>query len=173
MELQLTLIVCQRGGKLARPMDATAIDDHDDLFAGFAKDTHDLREILTEFLGVKMRHNLIEDARRAILDRPDNAEQDATGDAAPGAILRPRLALEAFFAFDVALAQGTDGQTRALGATPPAQPGQGKAPQDRFVFIAQNDLTPACPVLQGGKGKRARGEISRCGIEPSSGTAGA
>src|SRR5215213_232300 len=106
MALKLSRIMRQCGGKFFGPMDATVIDDHDDLFAGFAKDSHDLMEILTEFLGVKMRHNLIEDTRRAILDRPDHTEQDAAGEAAPGAIRRPRLALEAFFAFAVALAQG-------------------------------------------------------------------
>src|SRR5713101_6217379 len=115
--------MCQRGGEFSRPMDATAIDDHHDLFAGFAKDVHDLMEILAPFVGVKMRHDLIEDARRAILDRSDDAEQDATGDPAPGAIASPSLAFERLFPFDVTVAQGPCGQTSALDAAPPAQPG--------------------------------------------------
>ena len=73
--------------------------------------------------------------------------------------------------FDLALAQRACGQAIALGAAPPAQPGQGKAPHDRFIFIEQDDLTSTCPVLQGGEFERAIGEISRGGIEPSSGTA--
>src|SRR5262245_32048403 len=120
-----------------------------------------------------MRHNLIEDARGTIMDGPDDTEQHATRDAAPGALGGPRLELEAFVPFNLALKQGTGEQTRALGATPPAQPGQGKAPHDRFIFIEHNDLTPACAVLQGGEGERARGEISRRRIEPARGTAGA
>jgi hypothetical protein len=38
-----------------------------------------------------------------------------------------------------------------VGFPPPAGPGEGKAPQDRFVFIEQNDLAPACSGLQGGE----------------------
>jgi hypothetical protein len=48
---------------------------------------------------------------------------------------------------------------------------QGKAPQDRFVFIEQNDLAPASPILQGGQCKRGIGESRRGGIEPSGGAA--
>jgi hypothetical protein len=62
MQLQLSSVVCQRGGEFACPMDATTIDDQHDFFAGFAKDAHDLMEILPEFVGIKMGHDLIEDA---------------------------------------------------------------------------------------------------------------
>ena len=79
--------------------------------------------------------------------------------------------LRTLFAFDLALAQRACGQAIALGAAPPAQPGQGKAPQDRFVFIEQDDLASASPVLQGREFERAIGEISRGGIEPAGGAA--
>ena len=69
--------------------------------------------------------------------------------------------LRRFFAFDLTLAQRACGEARALGFAPPARAGQGKAPQDRFVFIEQNDLAPARPVLQGGEFERAIGEVSR------------
>jgi hypothetical protein len=118
-----------------------------------------------------MRHDFIKDFRGAILDSTDNAEQHAAREATPGAILQPRLAFEAFFAFDLALAQWACGQAIPLGVAPPAQPGQGKAPHDRFVFIEQDDLPATCSVLQGGELERAVGEIRRGGIEPSSGTA--
>jgi hypothetical protein len=108
MEAKLVLIVVEGRVKLMRPMHPTAIDDHDDLFAGFTTDPHDLMEILAQFLGIKMGHDLIEDPRRAILDRPDNAEQDAAGDATPGAILGPRLAFERLCPFDLRVTQGTD-----------------------------------------------------------------
>jgi hypothetical protein len=34
-----------------------------------------------------------------------------------------------------------------LGFVPPACPGQGKTPEDSFIFIEQNDLTPASPIF--------------------------
>src|SRR5262245_55064861 len=142
-------------------MDAAAIDDHHDLFASFTKDMHDLMEILAQLLGIKMGHDLIEDTRRAILDRPDNAEQHAAGDAAPGTILHPRLAFEGLFAFDLALTHGADGEASALRFAPPARAGQGKAPEDGFVLIEQNDLATVGTVLQGRQFERAIGELSR------------
>lgn len=165
MEAKLALIVLEGRVKLVRPMDATPVDDHDDLFVRFAKDAHDLMDILAQFLGVKVGHDLIEDTRGAILDSPDHAEQDTAGEAAPGAILGPRLAFERLFPFDLRMTQGADRQARALGAAPPTQPGQGKAPEDRFIFVEQNNFTPACAVLEGGEVDRAIGEIRRRGLE--------
>jgi hypothetical protein len=37
-------------------MDATPIDDHHDLFAGFAKETPELMDIWVEFLGFSTGH---------------------------------------------------------------------------------------------------------------------
>jgi hypothetical protein len=116
-------------------------------------------------------HDFIEDFRGAILDRPKDTEQHAPGDTAPGAIAYPCLAFEGCVAVDLALTQGACRQAIALGAAPPAQPGKGKAPEDGFVFIEQDDLTSTCPVLEGGEFQSAIGEISRGGFEPSSGTA--
>src|SRR2546426_9503228 len=123
MELPLSLIMCQCGGKFFGPMDATALDDHDDLFVGFAKDVHDLMHILAQGVCVKMRHDLIEDFGCAILDRTNDAEQDATGDAAPRVILEPRLTFERFVAFDLPLTQGAGGEASTLGFAPPARAG--------------------------------------------------
>jgi hypothetical protein len=171
VEAKFAMVVVAGRIKLMRSMDPAPIDNHHHLFLGFPEGSHHLVDILAQLLGIKVRHDFIEDFRGAILDGTDNAEQHAARDAAPGAIRQPRLAFEAFFAFDVALAQGTGGQTRALGFAPPTCPGQGKAPQDCFVFIEQNDLTPACSVLQGSEFDRAIGEIGRGGIKPPSGTA--
>jgi hypothetical protein len=165
------MVVVEGCVELVRPMDAAPIDDHHHLFAGFAEDRHHLMEILTQLLGIKVRHDFIKDFRGAILDSTNHAEQHAARDATPGAILHPRLAFEAFFAFDLALAQRAGGQAIPLGAALPAQPGQGKAPHDRFVFIEQDDLSSPCSVLQGGELKRAVGELRRGGLESSSGTA--
>ena len=103
--------------------------------------------ILAQLLGIKMGHDLREDTRRAILDSPDNAEQDTAGDATPGAIAPPDLAFERLVPFDLTVAQGAGGQARALGTAPPACPGQGKTPEDGFIFIKQNDLASASPVV--------------------------
>ena len=173
MEAKLLVVVGERGLELVRPVDPAAIDDHHDLFVRFAEDRHHLVNILTQLLSIKVRHNFIEDFGGAILDRPQDAEQHAAGDAAPGAIVDPRLAFEGFVAFDLTLAQRACGEAGALGCTPPAGAGQGKAPQDRFVFIEQNNLAPARPVLEGGKFERAIGELCGVGIEATSRTRGA
>src|SRR5262245_66617399 len=96
MQLALALVVRQRCGEFPRAMNATAIHDHHDLLAGFAKDVHDLMGILAELLRIKVGHNLVEDFRGAILDGADDAEQHPAGDAAPGAMLQPRLTFETF-----------------------------------------------------------------------------
>ena len=166
MKVKLALVVVESRVKFMRPMDATAIDDHDDLCTSFAKDAHDLMNILAQLLGIKVRDNFIEDFGGAVLDRAQHTEQHAARDPAPGAIAHPRLAFEGFVALDLALAQRTDGQTRPLGAAPPAQPGEGKAPQDRFIFVEQNDVAPTRAVLQGRKLERAIGEVGGGGIEP-------
>src|SRR4030095_14674928 len=173
MQAQLLVLVVKRRVKLRRPMDAAAIDDHHDLCASFTKDRHDLMEIVAHLLGLKMGHDLREDPRRAIVDSPDTAEQDTAGEATPGAILGPRLAFERLFPFDLRVPQWASREARALGAAPPAQPGEGKAPQDGFLFVEHHDCTPTRAVCKGGESDRARGEVGRRGIEPSGGTTGA
>jgi hypothetical protein len=46
--------------ELVRPMDATAIGDHDDLCAGVADGGQHLMEILVQLLRIKVRHDFIE-----------------------------------------------------------------------------------------------------------------
>jgi hypothetical protein len=96
--------------------------------------------------------------------RAPDAEQHPTGHAAPTPVASPRLALKVLFAVDVALTQRAGRQAIALGTAPPAWPGEGKAPEDGFIFIEQNDLTPAGTVLQGGEFERGRGEVSGVGL---------
>jgi len=156
--------------ELVRPMDAAAIDDHHDLFASGAEVGHHLMEILAQLLGIKMRDDLIEDFGGPILDGTKHTQQHAAGDAAPGAILQPRLAFEGFLAFDLALAQWTYREASALGCVPPARAGQGKAPQDGFVFIEQNDLPTTSLVLEGGKFKSPISEGSGVGSQAPGGT---
>ncbi len=55
-------------------MDPAPIDDHHDLFPGFAEGRHDLMEILAQLLGIKMGHDLLEDFGGPILDRADDTE---------------------------------------------------------------------------------------------------
>ena len=104
MQPKLFVPVSQCRRQLVRPVDATAVGDHDDLFPGVAKEGHHLMDILAQSLRIKMGNDLIEDFRGAVLDGTDDAEQDAAGDAAPRAILHPRLTFERLFTFDLALA---------------------------------------------------------------------
>jgi hypothetical protein len=135
MQLQLAVVVIECRVELVRPLDPAAINDHHHLFVGFTKDVHDLMEVLAEFLGIKMGDDLIEDARGPILHGTNDAEHHAAGDPAPRAIADPRLAFERLFTSDLTLAQWPGRQAIALGAAPPALPGQGKAPQDSFIFV--------------------------------------
>jgi hypothetical protein len=81
------------------------------------------------------------------------------------------LAFEGFVAFDLTLAQGPGGEARALGAAPPARSGQGKAPQDGFILIQQNDVALARAILQGSEFDRAIGQVGWVRSEPPGGTA--
>jgi hypothetical protein len=152
---KLFVPVCQRRRKSFRPVDATTVGDHDDLFPRVAKDGHHLMDILAQPLRIKMGHDLIEDFRGAVLDGTDDAEQHAAGDAAPRAILQPRLTFERLFTFELALAQGTDREASALGFAPPAGPRQGKPPEDGFIFIEHNELATASPILPRGEFERS------------------
>ena len=160
MQPKLLVPVCQRRRQLVRPVDATAVGHHDHLFARVAKQGHHLMDVLAKPLRLKLGHDLVEDFGGAILDRPNHTEQHAAGDPAPGAIASPRLAFEGLLTFDLTLAQGTEREAGTLGGAPPARPRQGKAPQDRFIDIEQNDLAPARLVLKGSECQRAVGEIS-------------
>ena len=170
MEAQFALVVVEGRVELMCPMDPAPIDDHDHLFAGFAEDCPHLMEILTQLLGIKVGHDFIEDVGGPILDGANDAEQHAAGDAAPGAILPPRLAFAGFLAFDLALAQWPYREASALGGVPPARAGQGKAPQDGFVCIEQNDLSTASLVLEGSKFQSPIREVSGVGLQATGGT---
>jgi hypothetical protein len=171
MEAKLIAVVVEGRVKLVRSVDPTAIDDHPDLFIDLAESRHDLMNILAELLDIKMGHDFVEDFGGTILDCPNDTEQHTAGAPAPGAMVSPRLAFEGLLAFDLTLAQRAYGEAGALSFAPPASAGQHKAPQDRFIFIEQDDLPSTCAVLKGGEFKRAIGEISRGRIEPSSRTA--
>src|SRR5262249_52383684 len=115
-------------------------------------------------VGMRGGDDFIGGVRGPILEWGDDGQQDATGDATPRAIADPRLAFERLLAVDLTLAQRAEREARALGGAPPARAQQGKAPQDGFVCIEQNDLAPARLVLEGGKFECAVSEISRGGL---------
>ena len=104
MEAKLALIVVEGCVKLMCPMDPAAIHDHHDFFADFAERRHDLMHILAELLGIKVRHDFVEDFGGPILDGANHAEQYPAGDTAPGAIASPRLAFEGLLTCDLTLA---------------------------------------------------------------------
>jgi hypothetical protein len=170
MEAKLVMIVVEGRIELVCPVDPAPVDDHHHFLPGFPEGCHHLMDILAQLLRIKMWDDLIEDFRGPILDGANHAEQHAAGDATPGAILEPRLAFAGLLTFDLALAQGPRKDASALGCAPPAGTGQGKAPQDGFVFIEQNDLTTAGPVLERSECNRTIGEISRGGRQAPGGT---
>src|SRR5262245_18645651 len=171
MQPKLLVPVGQRRREHVRPVDATAVGDHDHVFPRMAKKGHHLMDILAEPLRIKMRDDLIDDARGAILHGTNDAEQHTAGDTTPGAILHPRVAFQGFLAFDLTLAQRARREASALHFAPPARSREGKAPQDRFIFIEQDDLAPTGAVLQRRQFDRSPSEFSRVGNEPSRGTA--
>jgi hypothetical protein len=126
-------------------------------------------DILAQLLGITVRHDFIEDFGGPILDCPNDTEQHAAGDTAPGAITYPGVTFEGLLTFDLTLTQRPHREARTLSFAPPASAGQGKAPQDRFVCIEQNDLATTSPILQGSECDRAIGEVGRVGIEPPGG----
>ena len=170
MEAKLSMVVLKGRIELVCPMDPAPIDDHHDLFLGFTEGRHHLMEILAQLLGIKMRHELREHFGGPILDGTKHTQPHAAGDAAPGAILHPRLAFEGFLAFDLALPSWPYREARALGCVPPARAGQGKAPQDGFVCIEPNDLPTARLVLEGGKFQSPISEVSGVGLQATGGT---
>ena len=171
MEAQRAVGVGEGRVELVRPMDPAPIDDHHDLLPSCAERRHDLMEILAQLLGLKVRDDLIEDARGPILHGTNDVEQHPTGAPAPRAIADPRLPFERLFTSNLTLAEGPRGEARALGAAPPAQPGEGKAPEDRFIFREQKDLATSGLVLEGGEFEGARGEVRGGRIESSGGAA--
>ena len=74
MPAQLAVVVVECRVELVRSMNPATINDHHDVFAGFAKRRHDLMEILAQLLGIKVGHDFIEDFRGPILDRADDAQ---------------------------------------------------------------------------------------------------
>ena len=118
MEAKLAMIVVEGRIELVCPVDPAPVDDHHHFLPGFSEGCHHLMDILAQLLRIKMRDDLIEDFGGPILDGAKHAEQHAPGDAAPGAILRPRLAFTGLLTVDLPLAQGTYREADALGGAP-------------------------------------------------------
>lgn len=171
MEAQLAVVVVEGRVELVRPMEPAPIDDHHDRFPGFAEGRHDLMEIVAQLLAITVRDDLIDDARGPILHGTHDVEQHTTGDPAPRAIADPRLTFEQLFTSNLTLTEGTRGEAIALGAAPPAQPGEGKAPEDGFIFREHNDFATAGLVLEGRECEGAIGEVHGGWIESSGGAA--
>ena len=151
MEAHLALRVVEGRVQLMCSMDAAPVDDHHDLFPGFAESGHHLMEIVAQLLSIKMGDNFRKDFGGAILHRAEDREQHSAGDAAPGAVVQPGLAFQGLLTFDLTLTPRAEREARPLRCMPPARAGQGKAPEDGFVFIEQNDLTATGLVLEGGQ----------------------
>lgn len=172
MEAKFVVVVLKGRVELVGAMDPAALDDHHDRCAGCAAGGQHVMDRLAQLLGITVGHDFREAFRGAILHRTDDAEHHTAGDATPGAILHPRLALQRLLTFALTLTQRPCREARALGGAPPARTGQGTAPQDRFVCRAHHALAPAGAVFQGREVDRARGEVGRVGIELAGRAAG-
>jgi hypothetical protein len=168
---KLCVPVSPRRGELFRPVDATAVGDHDDLLPGVAQEGHPGLDIWAQPLRIKRGYDRVEDFRGPILDGPHDAAHPPAGDAAPRAIRPPRLAFEAFVACALALAQGTYREASALGLAPPACPWESKTPPARFLFGEHNALAPTGPIRSGGQCESSPRQRSRGRSKPPGGTA--
>jgi len=101
----LAVIGLQGRLELVRPRHPAAIDDHHDLCAGLAERCQHLREVLAQFLGITMGDDFREDFGGAIRHSAEDREQDPAGDAAPGAVAYPGLALPGFLTVALTLTQ--------------------------------------------------------------------
>jgi hypothetical protein len=77
-------------------------------------------------------------------------------------MLLPGLPRAGLVRVDLGAAPAAGGQARAMGGTPPTRPRQGKAPQDCFIFVQQDDLATRGLRLEGGKIAARLGEF--CGV---------
>src|SRR5439155_23301860 len=114
MEAQFAAIVVEGRVEYVRPMDPTPIDHHHDLFLSFPEGCHHLVKILAQLLRIKVRDDFLEDFGGAILHRANDTEQHATGDPAPEARAKRRLACEGFVTSELTMARSTWGETRML-----------------------------------------------------------
>jgi hypothetical protein len=102
MPPQLLVPVGECRRELVCPVHTATVDHHDDCFPRVAKEGHDLMDIVAQSCCIKMRDDLVEDLRSAVLDSAKSAEQHATGHAAPTPRAHPCLAFEGLFAFALA-----------------------------------------------------------------------
>ena len=72
---------------------------------------HHLVDILTEFVGIKMGHNFIKDARGAIWTAPMTSSKTPLVMRLPATVGLPGLTFEPLLGIDLALAQRVGGQT--------------------------------------------------------------
>jgi hypothetical protein len=85
--------------------------------------------------------------------------------------VQPGMTFERLFPFDLTLAQWTCGQAIALGTTPPAPPGERKAPYDWFIGIKQDQLALAGSVFERREVDRSVGQPSGGRCQPTGRTA--
>jgi hypothetical protein len=161
----------ERRRQRVRPGEATALDDHHPRFPGGGKAGHHWMDRVPKPLGIPLRDDLIEDLGGPLVDRTNDPEPDPAGAPAPGARASPGLAFEGLLTLALPLRQGARGEAGARGrAVPPAGAGQGKAPQERCVGIAQEDGAPTGLVRKRCQCDRGVGEGRRVGRKQSGGT---
>src|SRR5262245_47325417 len=86
LDASLAIVVVAWGGELGSPLAPAALHDHHALCADVAAGRHDWRPILAARLGIKGRHDFVEDLGGASLDSAPPAEQPAPGEPTPRAM---------------------------------------------------------------------------------------
>ena len=120
-------------------------------------------------LGVNIRFALIDNVCCSVLEETNLVKFFPARNPSPVARASPSVTFKRFLSFDLAASQLLCVQTCSRSAAPPAQPMQSKAPQNRFVYIEQDDLTPACLVLECSKSDRGIRECSQVESQPTCG----
>ena len=100
------------------------------------------------------------------LHRPYDTEQHTRSDARPTAMLLPGLSLEVLLWIDLMTRQRVQGQAIALIFVPPAGSWQGKAPNDGFIFVEQDEVALLCLLLKVGQLDAGLSQFMRIGVEP-------
>jgi hypothetical protein len=121
-------------------------------------------------LGITRWDDRREDLGGPLVDSANATQQAPAGEPAPGALAAPGRTVEGLLTLALPRRQGAHGEAGARGLTgPPASAGQGKAPEDRCVGLAQEELAPTGLVLTHRQGDSGVGEGRRGGRQQSGG----
>ena len=85
-------------------------------------------------------------------------------------MLLPGLSLEVLLLIDLMTRQGVKGQAIALIFVPPAGSWQGKAPNDGFIFVEQDEVALLCLLLKVGQLDAGLSQFMRIRVQSAGGS---